>query len=257
VERFCPFARASSKCSRHSRFPVLALQQTGELSHRRTGDKLDRHPVCAQRERQLLSVGSAPGEEGEAAPPAEREVELRRVGAGCAPAMLALDDPPPQEDSADDGADRLTRRAAAADEARRRFDRARGVKPALAVGLRRRVQGWRGRPPPVAVSLAAGDRCTPRQPDGAVDGRAEAEALPARDDEPTPPADDRLRVVRCARRPDPTPVPSPARGAARPALLQAAPPAARAEPAPRAARPSRCEAGRRSPSLLVLSLRTV
>jgi uncharacterized membrane protein YgcG len=199
---FCAFPRAS-RAARCSRFPMLALEHVGELPHRRTGDQLDRHAVFAQRERQLLSVGSAPGKEGEVAVPAERDVELRRVGASGAPAMLTLDDPPPQEDPADDGADRLTRRVAAPDEARRRLDRARGVKSALTVGLRRSVQGWRGRPPPIARPFAAGDYLPPRRPDGAVHGRAEAEVLPARHDEPTPPANHRRRVVRRARRAGP------------------------------------------------------
>ena len=204
--QLCAFALAGGG-ARRSPFPVLALQHAGELPHRRTGDELDRHPVCAQRERQPLSVGSGPGEEGQATVPAERDVEPRRVGARCAPATLALDDPPPQGDAADDGADRLAQRVATPDKARRRLDRGRGVKSALTVGPRRSVQRWRGRPPPaaepLASSLADGDRLAPRQPDGAVEGRAEAEALPARDDEPTPPADDRIRVVRRARGPGP------------------------------------------------------
>jgi hypothetical protein len=157
----CAFALASSG-ARRSPFPMLALQHAGELPHRRTGDELDRHAVCAQRERQPLSVGSGPGEEGQATVPAEREVEPRRVGARCAPATLAFDDRPPQGDPADDGADRLAQRVAAPDEARRRLDRGRGVESALTVGLRRSVRRWRGRAPPVASLLAEGDRLAPR-----------------------------------------------------------------------------------------------
>jgi hypothetical protein len=190
-----------------SPLPVLALQYAGELPHRRAGDQLDRHTVRAQRVCQPLRVSSAPGAEGQATVTTERDVEARRVGARCAPATLALDDPPPQGDAAEDGAQRLAQRAAAADEARRRRDRARGVESARTVGLRRGVQRGSSRPPPaadpVASSLTEGDRLAPRQPDGAVEGRAEAEALPARDDEPTPPADDRLRVVGRARGPGP------------------------------------------------------
>ena len=181
--------------ARRLRSPLLALQLAGELPHRGTGDQLDRDAVRAKRERQPLGIGTSPGEEGQMTVPAQRKVEPRRVGVTRAPAMLALDHAPPERDLADDGANRLAQRAATLDVPGRRLDRGGGVEAAVAVGLRRSMQGWKGRSPPVGVSVAEGERLVPRQPDAAVDGRAEEDAAPAWDEEPAAPADDRLGVV--------------------------------------------------------------
>src|SRR6266511_2257470 len=223
--------------ARRLRSPLLALQLAGELPHRGTGDQLDRDAVRAKRERQPLGIGTPPGEEGQMTVPAQRKVEPRRVGVTRAPAALALDHAPPERDLADDGRDRLAQRAATLDEPGRRLDRGGGVEAAVAVGLRRSMQGWKGRSPPVGVSVAEGERLVPRQPDDAVDGRAEEDAAPAWDEEPAAPADDRLGVVGEVRGlRTPRPVPSPARAAPRPAPSEAALPAALAGPDPRSAR---------------------
>src|SRR5262249_20441280 len=69
---------------------------------------------------------------------------------------------------------------------------------ALTLGLRRRMRCGRRHPETVPF-VTEGDRLAPRQPNGAVERRAEAQPILARDDEPAAPAHDWLGVVGRAR----------------------------------------------------------
>src|SRR5262249_29212474 len=126
----------------------------------------------------------------------ERDVEPRRIGVARPPATLALDHTPPEEHLTDDGADGIVQ--ATAREIGRRLDRARGIETALTLGLRRRMRCGRRHPETVPF-VTEGDRLAPRQPNGAVERRAKAQPILARDDEPAAPAHDWLGVVGRAR----------------------------------------------------------
>jgi hypothetical protein len=182
--------------SRRSRLHMLAPEPPRELGHRLARDRLDRHAVAAECERDRLRPGTV-GEQQ-----ASLRAEQRNVDAGrwarsprqprWHTTTLSQSESRPSTKPGPRPSSVCSRTPARQTLGRR----IAGVDPAAAARLRRGVLSRQFRLQPVLAAAAARDELLSRRPERVEDDRAEPKGALGFDDEPAAPTDDRRDVVR-------------------------------------------------------------